>query len=204
MEIASVRKRFSAYLLDIILLYLLTSLIISIRFINPNYDKYIETYEQYNEVLKKYYEKEITSDELVDLNKDNLYYLTKYSISSNIVVIIVIIGYFVFFQKYNHGQTLGKKIMKIKVVGNDNKELSIWKLFIRTIPTYYIFVGNALAVLLNTLVVLFIDKDNFIYVNSVITYLFLGIGIVSLVMIYINKNKQGLHDKLAQSIVVME
>ena len=38
----------------------------------------------------------------------------KYSVSYNIVIIIGLFAYFGLFQKYNNGQTIGKKIMKIK------------------------------------------------------------------------------------------
>ena len=202
MNIASLNKRIIAYLLDIVLIYILISLIISIRIINPNYENYIEVYEKYNNVLEKYTEKEITTTEMVNLNKDNLYYLTKYSLSSNLVVILVIIGYFVFFQKYNHGQTIGKKIMKIKVVTKDLREVSLSKYLLRLIPMYYLFIGNVLAVILNTITVLIFDSDSFIYINSGITYTFIGIGIISLVMMIKSQNKEGLQDKISKTVVL--
>lgn len=201
-NIAKISKRFSAYLLDIILIYVLISLIISIRFINPHYEKYVTAYEKYNKVINKYYDGKIDATEMVNLNKDNLYYVTKYSVSSNIVVIVVLIGYFVLFQKYNNGQTLGKKIMRIKVTSIDKEIVSIGRYFLRILPMYYIFIGNIIAVLLNTIAVYLLKSNEYLYVNSIITYLFLSIGIITLVMTNINKDKQGLHDKIAKTIVV--
>ena len=53
MNIASLNKRIIAYLLDIVLIYVLISLIIGIRFINPNYDKYIESLYNNPELIQK-------------------------------------------------------------------------------------------------------------------------------------------------------
>lgn len=202
MDYAKTSKRLSAYLLDTLLVYLLISLIISIRFINPTYEKYINSYKNYEKVLEKYYNEEISSEELINQNKDNLYYITKYSISTNIVVIVVLIGYNVFFQKYNNNQTLGKKIMKIKVTSTNDKEISLLRYFIRLLPMYLILVGNILQVLLNTIIVFITNKNNYIYINSIISYIFLGIAIITFVMISIGKDKKGIHDYLAKTIVV--
>ena len=197
-------KRLIAYLLDTLFVYLLISLISSIRIINPTYEKYEESYESYSEIIESFYNEEITAEEMVKLNKDNLYDLSKYSISSNVVIIVVIFAYFGLFQKYNNGQTLGKKIMKIKVVSNNDNEVSLGRYILRILPMYYIFIGNVLAVFLNTLA-LFIFKSNlFIYVNAFTTYLFLIIGIISFVMMNKKQDNLGLHDILAKTKVVFE
>ena len=41
-------KRLSAYLLDVIFIYLVISFACNIRFLNPTYDKYMEYMEKYN------------------------------------------------------------------------------------------------------------------------------------------------------------
>ena len=197
-------KRLGAYLLDIFLVYLLITLISSIRFINPNYDKYIESYDKYSKVVEKYYKGEISSNELISLNQDNLYKVSKYSVSYNIVMIVVIIGYFGFFQKYNKGQTLGKKIMKIKVVSTEDKEASLGAYLLRILPMYYVLVGNILSILINSILVYFLNSKTFIYANSIVIYLFLAIGIISFVMMNIRKDKRGLQDIIAKTKVVAE
>ena len=63
MKISILSKRISAYLIDILFLFVLISLITEIKFINPYYDKYIETYESYNEILEQYSNEEITEAE---------------------------------------------------------------------------------------------------------------------------------------------
>ena len=80
------------------------------------------------------------------------YYISKYSISYNIVIIVGILLYFGVFQKYCNGQTIGKKLMKIKVVDNNtNENPNIWKHLLRTIPMYYIYIGGLIPLIINTI-----------------------------------------------------
>lgn len=198
-------KRFIAYLLDILLVYLIISLILGIRFINPNYDKYMEYLDKYNDVLDDYYDSNISPEEMIDLNKENFYYVNKYSISYNIIIIIVIIGYFALFQKYNNGQTIGKKIMKIKVTNVDEeKEVNVFNYILRTISTYYLYIGNVISLLLNILFIYIIPKSYFMIAYTSVTYIFIGIAIISLILIISKKEKRGIHDYLAKTKVINE
>lgn len=197
-------KRFSAYLLDIFFIYLLLSLITSIKFINPTYDKFIDSYEKYSEVVERYTNKEISLNEMQELNKDNYYNVTKYSISSNIVIVVGIFLYFGVFQKYNHGQTLGKKIMKLRVTSNDENEISIWKYLLRTLPMYFVLIGSVISFLINSILVFVLDSSNYMMASSIVTYFSLGIGIIDVVMLLIRKDKRGLHDILANTKVEFE
>ena len=93
MNNVKITSRIMAYLLDIVLVFFFVQLITSIRFINPQYDKYIETADKYNKVYNSYLEKEINEIEFIEQNKENHYYLSKYSVSYNIVLVIVLIDY---------------------------------------------------------------------------------------------------------------
>ncbi len=197
-----VSKRILAYLLDILLVFFVASLVTSIRFINPYYDKYVETYEKYSDVLDKYYDGDIDEKEMIELNNDNYYYLTKYSVSSNIAIVVVIILYFVIFQKFNHGATVGKQIMKIKVVGTDDKEVGILKHLVRTLFNFYIYVGSIIPLTISTILVFIVKAKNYMMINTVISYVFLIYAIVNLVMILSRKDKRGIHELLSQTKVV--
>ena len=98
-------KRFGAFILDIIFVYLLVALITGIEFLNPNYDKYNESLNNYVESFKEYSNKDINTEVFMEKTKDSLYNTTKYGVSYNIVTIVVLIGYFGLFQKFNNGQT---------------------------------------------------------------------------------------------------
>lgn len=186
-------KRFIAYVLDIVFIYVLLSLITSIRFINPTYEKYNDAYTKYTEVIERYYNQEISIEEMQELNEDNYYDVTRYSISNIVVIDIVLFLYFVIFQKYNNGQTLGKKIMKLKVVTENNKDISIGRYFLRILPMYFIFIGNFISLIINGVLVFILNSGNYSLVSSIITYIFLGIGILDLII--------NLHDRISHTKV---
>lgn len=197
-------KRFGAFILDIIFVYLLVSLITGIKFLNPNYDKYTESVNNYVNVFKDYTNNEISDKVFMEKSKDNLYLTTKYSLSNSIVTIVVLIGYFGVFQKFNKGQTLGKKITKIKVVDKEGKDLSLLKSILRVVPIYFIIIGNVISLMVNSIFVYILDKDAFFIVNSVFVYIVLFINIISIVMMIKGEQKRGIHDYLAGSKVIME
>ena len=192
-------KRICAYLLDVFLIYVFLTLLVNIRYLNPYYEKYNESYTRYNEIVEKYYNKEISFEEMQEQNMDNYYDINRYSISNNIEIVLVLFLYFVIFQKYNNGQTLGKKIMKIKVVG-DNKT-SIWRYLLRMLPMYFILVGGIIPLIINSSLILLLSKEIYLKISQVVTYVFLGIGIIDFVMITMNKDKKGLHDIISKTTV---
>ena len=73
-----------------------------------------------------------------------------------------------FWSAYGHGQTVGNRIMKIRVVKTDGSELSLTEAFIR-------------------------------YVGLVLSFLCLAIGVI---WVAFDANKQGWHDKIANTYVV--
>lgn len=68
-------KRIVAYLIDYLVITLISSALVYITFINPRYDEYVETSQAYNEVLQKYYDKEIDANELTEQTKELSYEL---------------------------------------------------------------------------------------------------------------------------------
>jgi len=200
----SLSKRVMAYLLDICLVYFFMILVTNIRFINPSYEKLMEVTNNYSEVLEKYENDEITEEKLFEENEEYVYYATKYNISTNVILVIVIILYFGLFQKYNNGQTLGKKIMKIKVTSINDKNISLGKYILRTLPMYFIFVGSIIPLLINIILVYCLDITMFSFVNTLVVYLFFGLAIISYVMVNIRQDKRGLHDLISSTIVINE
>ena len=202
MEQVKFNKRLMAYLLDILFVAVVFYLVSSIRFINPYYDKYIEVFNDYTETLDKYSKQEITSEEMLDMNQDNFYYLARYSISYNISTIVIIIGYYVLFQKFNNGQTLGKKIMKIKVVSKDNTNPSLLSYLLRSSFIYYLYVGSLIPLVLNSILSFTISSHYYLYISALISYLFFVISMASLVICMLKGNT--IHDYLSKTKVVYE
>jgi len=195
-------KRLSAYLIDILFLFIVIGLISEIKFINPYYDKYMESYEKYNEIVEDYANDKITIEEFNESYGETYYLISKYSISYNIVIIVCELLYFGVFQKYNNGQTLGKKLMRIKVVNNDGSEkIGVIKSLIRTLTIFYIYIGSVIPLIINSILV-FIFKNNYVDISMIVSYTFLIISIASLILMIIRKDKRGLQDLITDTKVV--
>ena len=115
-------KRLLAYVIDILLVGFIASAISSIEVINPYCDNYIEAYEKYSKEMDSLNEDnvfdKIKSEEFV-LDYQNV---LKYGVYSSVICITCYILYFGGFQKWNKNQTVGKKLMRLKVVNKNNKD----------------------------------------------------------------------------------
>lgn len=214
-------KRFVAYAIDILIVSLISSLITSNTLINKDYKKYIETYEEYEEIVDKYevdkgalddaleYEA-ITDDEydikLEKLNetfdKDNVdynYKLIKLSIVSTIVSILVILLYFVVIQYYFNGQTVGKKIMKLRVVSNSFKKLNILNYLIRSL-----ILNSVLINTLSIIMVLVLSKSSYLIYNEIIYVVNYLVETAIIFMMGFTKDNRGLQDYVANTKVIYE
>lgn len=204
MEKVKLIKRFGAYVIDAIFVLLVISLVSNIRFINPKYDKYMETYNKYIELSTDYINQDIKEDEYVK-EANTLYYdMTKYSLPNNIASIAIILLYFGVFQKFNKGQTIGKKLMKIKLVSNNDKELTLIQVILRYSIIYLIEIGSVITTLLSIILVFIINVKYFMIVMGVINVIIMIISIISYVMIMVRSDNRGLHDLICKTKVINE
>ena len=186
-------QRALAYLLDIFILSFIFS-IITIGF-KPN----TEIEKKYNEVYDNYIKGEITAEQYLDEYTDVLYDMQKANALPNAINTVLIIAYFIVFQYLNKGQTIGKKLLKIKIVNEDKKEISLSQMLIRGIMIYSI-----LSSLIN--IILFFNVSRKVYMTS---YLTIGaietlILFLSAIFILYRNDKKALHDIVSKSIVIKE
>ena len=135
------------------------------------------------------------SDELLELN----YEYQKAMIPSTLTSVVISIGYFVVFTYLNKGQTLGKKIFKIKVVDKDGKNPSIWNMIFRSIFLYGILIG-----IVNITSVYLFDVKIFNYVSTSINYIYYGFIIICFFMVMNKEDGRGLHDMIGGTYVKEE
>lgn len=202
MENVSFGKRLIAYLIDIMFVFLVAGLISGIKGINPNYDKYVKAYDDYQGVLDSYTKGDLTEKEFLKKNQVNYYKVCKYGISNNIVILVAMAGYFVLFQKYNNGQTLGKKLTKIKVVNKDSEKPTLLQMLLRTLLNYYVYLGNIVALIINIVLLFVVGSKNYMIVNTIVTYVFVIVSAVSLGMMIFNK--KGIHELVSKTKVINE
>ena len=181
-------ERLGAYLID----SLVVSFIFSIICLGFG-DYTCDTAKRMKELEETIIKEEITLEEdTYDYQKENI-------LQSGISVALTI-AYFVVFQYMNKGQTIGKKLLKIKVVDKDTKKpISILKGLLRS----FIF----LSILSGTLNILFlyILNRNSYYLSYGSLMLAEGIFILtSIIFVLYKKDGRGLHDIIANTSVVKE
>lgn len=188
-------KRIIAFVIDIVIVSLVVSLI-NLLPLDPYKDKYKDAYEKYNEVVQKSTEDEKNDykDEIIELN----YEVYKYRTYSSMFSATALILYFGVLPLVMNGQTLGKKIMKLRVVSNNEKKLNFWKYLIRIV-----ILNNIWLSLINVGAVYVISGVKFYYVTYVISMLSSLIYMLNLIMVMFRKDNRGLHDIVAGTKVIL-
>ena len=187
-------KRIIAFVIDIVIVSLVVSLI-NLLPIDPYQDKYKDTYEKYNEVVRKSTEdgSHDYKDEIIELN----YEVYKYRTYSSVFSAAALILYFGVLPLVMNGQTLGKKIFKLRVVSNNNKKLNFWKYLIRIV-----ILNNIWLSLINVGAVYIVDGVKFYYVTYVISMISSLVYMLNLIMVMFRKDNRGLHDMVAGTKVI--
>lgn len=117
---------------------------------------------------------------------------------SNLFNFMLMIGYFVILPFYYNGQTLGKKILKLKVV-KDGGQLTMNDLLIRNI------IINGLLFSLIGFAVIFITGDiAYFTIISILGIIEFLLVIISVFMVLYRHDKKGLHDLLCKTSVIEE
>lgn len=189
-------QRLVAYLIDGFIITMIISMIASL-FVNSDAIQKINNELvdlinklQINDVSYLTYIKEVSVLELE---------LAKQSGITTIVTLFVEILYFVVFQIYNSGQTIGKKIMKIKVISN-NGELTMNQMIVRSL-----LINSVLLNMISLVAVSFInDPMQYLYVFGSfdsIQYLFV---IVTTLMVMFRKDHVSLHDMITNTRVIKD
>ena len=190
-------QRLGAYIIDYIFILLLITFLGQIRFLNPTFDEYYKTYDESMEMINNTNEEDIFK--LLESGEYSLanYNLAKYSVSISIISIIVYLGYFVGFQKWNKNQTLGKKLFNIEVASIENTDVKWWQILLREIIIY-----NLIAEILYVILILFLNVNSYFMISNIILAISYLIFLINVILILFRKDGRGLHDLLAKTIVV--
>lgn len=187
-------KRLGAFIIDTMILSVIFSLItMGFNTDSSNINKELTI------ILEQYENSEITIEEYSDKVTNLNYELQKSSIVVNTVNVILYVGYFIVFGYLNKGQTLGKKICKIKVVNKDNDRPSIWNMIIRSL-----FIYGISTLLFNIIFINILNNKIFTYGYTIITYIETIFMIICFFMILYKKDGKGLHDLMAKTYVIEE
>lgn len=183
-----------AYLIDILLIIIVSSIIITVLPENKNYTKSLE---EYNKIQEDFTSRKITMDQYFNKSVPVVYDMDYNNVPSMIIQVTLLVLYFVVFQTVNKGQTIGKKLMKIKIVSTDGKDLTMNQVAIRAVIINSIFIN-----LLMVGTVLFSNRDIYYYISLGLQGFEGLLVVITLVMILFRTDGKGLHDLLAKTQVV--
>lgn len=186
-------QRLLAYVLDMTIV-LLVSTLISYPFISTKAVDKLN--KQSSEILEKYQNQEISAKTYFNQSMDNSYQLSKETGLTNIVTIVVYVLYFIVYQMYMNGQTIGKRIMKIRIVKNKDGTLSMNDMLVRGLINNYILANILIAIFV------LINRNTYVYGSSIVQIIQYAILIASIFMIIIRKDGRSVADLICGTKVV--
>ncbi len=188
-------QRFGAFVIDIFIVYLVTSLI-SVPFVDQK--KVDNIQDKSSELVLKYSNEEIGTDDFIS-EYASLYYKNATSTGFlSLIYIVCAVLYFIVYQTYRNGQTIGKRVMKIRVV-SDSSELSMNQMIFRSL------LANCLLInLLSFVLMLFSSKYIYFYCVAIIELIFYIMTFISIIMVMYRRDGRSIHDMLVHTHVESE
>ena len=187
-------KRILAYLIDILIV---TCIVTILTMFIPVSEEYVNQMNELNEVLEDYSSGDISETEYLEKFNDISYIVNKESVQVSVVSVVLSIIYFVVLAYYMNGQTLGKKITRIKVVSSNSKKLTMNNYLIRSL-----LVDSILINTISIVTILFLEKSSYLKVYDATSTIFGAIYVVIFAMILFRQDGRGLHDLLANTKVI--
>ena len=188
-------KRLAAYIIDTILITMIISII---GYALPKHDTELE--KSLNELSTKIIEGKIDTTEYMKEYKDILYKEHKKDIIINTVNVTITIAYFVVFQYMNKGQTIGKKLLKIKVVDKNTEEhVHFGQCLLRSI-----IITNIVSNIVSVTLIYILKKGAYTNTYMIITEIESILTFVSIILVLYRKDGRGAHDMIANTQVITE
>lgn len=187
-------QRLAAFLIDIFIVSMVASLLV---YPFLDLDSINKLNEEANEVIDRYISQDISIEEYTTETTTLSYEMARKQGLLTIVTILLNVVYFVVFQIKNNGQTLGKQLLRIKVSSTTGNELTVNQMIFRAF-----IINSVLADLISFGFLLFAKEDLYFGVAGTIGMIQGCLIIISGLMVMFNKNRLGIHDKVAHTEVI--
>ena len=168
---------------------------------NETYKKIIISKYEDNEISKKEYQEIMTeiNKEFDIIAKDYIYILGKKGSTNSIVTLVCTLLYFGILQYVLKGQTIGKKLLKLRVISASDKKINVLNYILRTL-----IVND---VLLNTIGIIFLltaSKNIYLKADNIISILVSIVEALIIFLVLTRPDGRGLHDLLFNTRVIDE
>lgn len=189
-------ERLAALLIDIFLISIITSMFSLVVVNNDNYNKLSK---ESSKLMNEYVEGKIKPTTYINRTSDITYDISRETAGLTIITLAIYISYFMIYQYKNNGQTIGKRIFKLRVVSNDSRKLTINSFAIRSLIINSILINmmQLSFTLLSTKDIYFVSSMLLESINYILLF-------VIAMMVLSRKDKRGLHDIITNTKVVKE
>ena len=189
------KKRIAAYIFDFVLLITVSSLLLGLI---PRSDEYKRNIKEQEKLLTESLDSKFDDDNKALKEYSTLRYKTeKETIHITLLSCVFSIAYFGTFAFFNNGETLGKKLMKIKVE-SDGDNSHFW-----FILRAFILNGSLTSIFL-VLSLFWVKPEEYFNVTILICLLHSIFIIASTITMFKREDGKGLHDLLCRTSVINE
>ena len=187
-------KRIVAYVIDFLIVAFVSAIIMYAMPHNEKYNETLNNSSALNELLTK---ENYNNEEYLKRTTELTYDSYKYGVLENSITIVIMIAYFTLFTYFSHGETIGKKIVKTKVVNMEGNEPNLLQSFLRSI-----IVSRSFGDVITLILVLSLKKATFVksyyYIDLFITLIWIACPIVAIW----RQDGRGLHDLIGGTKVL--
>ena len=188
------KKRFFAFIIDLIIVFLITFVIDMIIPISGNAQKLSEELFDLN---NNFIDGNIGFDMFINQYSIINYVLEKELFLSSLISVVVNILYFVVYPLYNGGQSFGKKHIGIKIVSKDDNTVSSNQLIFR-----YLLMNGIGSSIISLCFIFLLNDLSYMYVVSILSILQFIVAISSIFMVLYRNDKRSLPDLIAGTKVI--
>ncbi len=186
-------QRLFAFLIDVLIVYVIASFI-SMPFIDSK-----ESTKLSNEAIEirdKYMNGELSVNSYVSQFSSISYKIAWNTGVYSLITIVIEILYYIVYQLYNGGQTIGKKIMKTKIV-SDIGNLEMNQMIFRSFLANFILLN-----IISFVFMLFTSKSTYFYAISFFEVIQYIIVFISIFLVMYTNDGRSLHDRFTKTRVI--
>lgn len=186
-------KRLAAYIIDFFIIYIIAVSIFASPLFKNEYNRYNESNKEYMNYIRS-----IGSEEVdYDIQLQYVYDTNRASQPLLIITCGLLILYFGITAYLCNGETLGKKILKLKIVPIEGEKLNPHLFMLRTI-----ILTNILPRIASIICISFLSKTNWIVAEEIISYFSSTTTFLILGFMIFRDDERGLHDIIGKTKVI--
>ena len=167
--------------------------------LRTEYEEITEEYQSRLEELETDEEKEDLIEEYLENAKDYSLKISRYSVYEQMISLSCIILYYGVCAYFMDGQTVGKKLMKIRVTNKEGNKASLIQLILRTLIIFEIPFKILTIILSFTC-----GKNAFYGAYSAIYYLTIVIDLILICTTIGRQDRRGLHDLIMGTKITID